>query len=75
MSHLEKALLDPTSVYRMPSEVLTDSALSREEKIKVLRRWEYDARGLQTAEGENMGSAEDTGSLLSRVLKALHTLE
>lgn len=75
MTNLEKALLNPTSVYQLPKEVLVDDSLSREEKIKVLRQWEYDARNLQTADEENMPESEEEGSMLNRVLRALHSLE
>lgn len=71
----EKALLDPTSVYRTPMEVVTDRMLTKEQKIKVLQQWEYDAKELQTAEEENMVElTEEKGSMLSRVLEALHSL-
>ncbi len=71
----EKALLDPTSVYRTPMEVVNDRMLTKEQKIKVLQQWEYDAKELQTAEEENMLELSDEkGSMLSRVLDALHTL-
>jgi hypothetical protein len=76
MSKLEQALLDPTSIYKLPMDVVRDNALTREQKIQILHRWEYDARELQIAEEENMPelTSEKTGSMLSRVLDALHEL-
>lgn len=76
MSKLEQALLDPTSVYKHPMDVVRDSSLTREQKIQILHRWEYDARELQVAEEENMPelTSEKQGSMLSRVLDALHEL-
>lgn len=70
---IEKALLDPTGVFSRPEEVLAEMSLSRDQKIKILRRWEYDARELQVADDENMGGGAP--SVLDRVLEALHQLE
>ena len=44
MSVYEKTLLDPASAFTSPEQVLTSAELSREQKIKILHRWEYDAR-------------------------------
>ena len=49
MSVYEKALLDPTSAFTSPEQVLTSAELSREQKIEILHRWEYDARALEVA--------------------------
>jgi hypothetical protein len=46
MVDVEKALLDPGLVFKTPQELLANDALSREQKIEILRRWEYDARQL-----------------------------
>lgn len=76
MSQFEKALLDPASAYQKPDDVVHDESLNREQKIQILRQWEYDARELQVAEEENMPelTADEKGSMLSRVLDALHQL-
>ena len=76
MTDFSKALLDPTSVYGHPLEVVADNTLTNEQKIQILRQWEYDAHELQTAEEENMPELgeEERGSMLSRVLDALHRL-
>ena len=54
MIDVEKALLDPGLVFKTPDEVVTSDELSREQKIKILRRWEYDVRELEVAEEEGM---------------------
>jgi hypothetical protein len=41
---IEKALLNPASVFDTPEEVLHAKGLSRVQKIEILRRWEYDQR-------------------------------
>jgi hypothetical protein len=56
MVDVEKALLYPGLVFKTPQELLANNELSREQKIEILRRWEYDVRQLQVAEEEGMGS-------------------
>ena len=71
--NLEKAMLNPTSVFTRPNDVLAEQTLTREQKIRVLRRWEYDARELEVADEENMGGGPP--DVLDQVLKALHRLD
>ncbi len=72
MTDIDKALLDPTSVFKAPEDVLKARDLTREQKIEILRRWEYDARELEVADDESMtGGGSD---LLQRVLDSLSTL-
>jgi hypothetical protein len=73
MMNLEKAMLNPTSVFARPNDVLAEQTLTREQKIRVLRRWEYDARELEVADEENMGGGPP--DVLDQVLKALHRLD
>lgn len=70
---MEKALLDPASVFEAPADICDDPALSTDEKVRILRRWEYDARELQVADEENM--AGDRTDLLDQVLAALARLK
>ena len=70
---LEKAMLNPRSEFSHPEEVLNQQTITREQKIKILRRWEYDARELEVAEEENMGGGPP--SMLGDVLAALHRLD
>ena len=72
MVDVEKALVDPGLVFKAPEEVLADNELSREQKIKILRRWEYDMRELQVAEEEGMeGPQPVTLDVVLRALRAL----
>ncbi len=66
-------MLDPTSIFACPSDVCDEQSLTRDQKIKILRRWEYDARELQVAEEENMGGGPQDD--LDEVLLALHRLD
>jgi hypothetical protein len=72
MVDVEKALLDPGSVFKTPDEVLADNDLSREQKIEILHRWEYDVRELQVAEEEGMEGPQPVS--LDAVLRALRSL-
>lgn len=72
MIDLQKALLDPTSVFKTPEEVVRNQELTREQKIDILRRWEYDARELQVAQEENMRTNQP--DILDSILKALNML-
>ncbi len=67
---LRKAMLDPTAGFRGPEDVLQRDELTRDQKIPILHRWDYDALELQVAEEENMGS-EQPSDILDRVLQAL----
>lgn len=70
---LEKALLDPASVFERPDDVFDHPSLSREQKIEILRRWEYDARDLEVAEEENMGGGPP--DMLGEIRSVLHRLD
>jgi hypothetical protein len=69
---LEEILRDPARKFRDPADVIHDTAFSRGDRLKILRQWEHDARGLAVAEEEGMGGGED--SLLSRVRRAIASL-
>jgi len=72
MVDVEKALLDPGLVFKTPDEVVVSNELSREQKINILRRWEYDARELEVAEEEGMKGPKFV--TLDDVLRALRSL-
>jgi hypothetical protein len=69
---LQQALDDPSSVFAAPADVVRSEEVSREQKIQILRRWEYEARALEVAQDENMMGGP--GSRLAEVLDALHSL-
>ncbi len=52
MIDVNKAMLDPTMVFKDPKDVVANVELTRDQKIEILRRWEYDARQLEVAEEE-----------------------
>jgi hypothetical protein len=72
MVDVEKALLDPGLVFKTPQELLANNELSREQKIEILRRWEYDVRQLQVAAEESMEGPQPV--TLEAVLQALRAI-
>lgn len=69
----EDAIKDPAQVFNCPEDVVEHPSLSPEQKIQILRQWEYDARELEVAEEENMaGGPTDQ---LSRILQAVASIE
>jgi len=69
---LTSALSNPTSVFASPEDVVSCAELDDNDKIRVLRSWEYDAAELAVAEEEGMRGA--TVSLLPRILRLLDAL-
>jgi hypothetical protein len=55
MADGKKATDDPSRAFASPREV-AESDLPREEKIRILRSWELDARRLLESAEENKGS-------------------
>ncbi len=73
MIDVKKAMLDPTMVFKYPNEVVASDELTRDLKIEILRRWEYDAHQLEVAE-EEAGMGVRRPELLDQVIQAFHTL-
>jgi hypothetical protein len=69
---IEEAVLDPSSVFGTPEDVLTHVSLTPDQKVEILRRWEYDAAEVSVAVEEGMPG--DDASLLRRILLALDEL-
>ena len=74
---LDKAKLDPASVFQAPADVLRAPALSAEDKKAIRVRWEADAEALIRATEEGMPPAENRSpaELLRAVHLALESLE
>lgn len=58
---------------RTPDSILRSETLSKDQKIALLKQWEFDVREMLVAEDEGMGDCN--GALLSRILNALSALE
>jgi len=74
MTDFKRAMRDPKSCFKEPKNVVTDKELSKEEKIKILKQWEYDAREQSVAEEENMPTGPEETFMLRRIVEALHEL-
>jgi hypothetical protein len=74
MVDVKEALLNPSAVFKQPKEVIDSAGLTREQKIEILRRWEYDVRELQVADEESMTSPRPEAVTLDMVREALRTL-
>ena len=66
-------LIMPKLSFTHPFDILAIDVLSREQKIKLLRQWEYDAREKEIAENEGMSDNVDTH--LDEIHKALRMLD
>jgi glutaredoxin-related protein len=44
MIDVTMAMLDPTMVFTDPNDVVANVELTHDQKIEILRRWEYDAQ-------------------------------
>ena len=79
---LQRAKQDPGSLFQDPTQIL-ELEVTNEDKIAILKQWDYDTRELMVAEEENMtqdnnkpNSANiDLGELLRNIHKALLTLQ
>lgn len=71
-AEIETAMAAPASVFATPEEVLEHDELSREQKIEILRRWQYDAVEIDVAVDEGMPG--DDHPLLRRIMLALGKL-
>lgn len=75
MLDIKQAILSPSSVFKHPREVMKNNKISKSDKMKILKQWEYDTKELLTATEENMvGDSEDVGELLSEIRHYLQEL-
>ncbi len=69
---LDRALIDPSSAFDRPEDVLRDRRLQDEQKVAILCRWAYDSTELAVAEEEGMLGSEATD--LRSVIETLHSI-
>lgn len=66
---------DPSAYYDTPDALIDDERWSNAQKIQLLEQWEYDAREMEVAAGENMGDdSPGEQSPLAAVQDALRQL-
>jgi hypothetical protein len=73
VQNVEDAIFRYRRYFNKPAEVLATDALSREDKIRLLKNWKQDIQIEEVAEDENMHSSKP--DILDEVEKALHALE
>ncbi len=69
---LDITLKDPSRQFDQPDHVVDHPGLTNEEKRKILKQWEIDAKIMSTAESEGMSGGEE--SKLRRVKAAIKRL-
>lgn len=67
------AISDPTREYAKPIDVVRDTGLDADEKLRILESWKKDAELLSTAQDENMTGGERPQ--LQDVMLAIQELE
>jgi hypothetical protein len=74
---LDKAKLDPGSVFVAPKDVLAAPGLSLEDKKAILVRWEADVEALLRATEEGMPPSDNRSpaELLRILHEAIESLE
>lgn len=70
---LERAKLDPGSVFSAPEDILEEPSLDKTQKIDLLKRWKFDAQRLLDSGSEGM-APEKNADLLRRISLALEYL-
>jgi phage portal protein BeeE len=73
-ARFENAVTDVSKVYAHPTEIVSAEDLSQQQKVKLLRQWEFDLRENLVASEENMTNVAPEGQsaeLLRGVRKAL----
>lgn len=75
MIDFQKAMADPEAECQEPNNVVKDTELSKEQKLKILQQWKHDANLIQIAEEENMRPGEEHSStMLSRISQAIEAV-
>jgi hypothetical protein len=76
-NRFSEVLGDVSREFDRPRDILDSIDLSAEQKIKLLKEWEFDLRELQVASEENMASDASPGAaaeLLRECRRALAKL-
>lgn len=71
----EKLMIDPSSVFEEPNDVLDNTELSGEEKVEILQQWKDEVQLRLVAEEENMSGDPANSERLKEVTNALIALD
>lgn len=75
MVDYEKARARPSVHFDSPFDIVKEENLTLEQRVKLLRQWEYDLVQLQVATEENMPAPSREKSGLREVRAALRQLD
>lgn len=67
----DELVADVSKHFATPDAVLTAETLTREQKLAVLRQWEYDLQLLQVATEENMTGDSPPGAN-AEIIRQVH---
>ena len=67
----DRALIAPEQVFTTPMDVVVTESMTPEQKLKVLKHWEANARDLQVASEEAMTGPQPSrlGEVRAAILK------
>lgn len=71
----DKLVADVSKHFATPEALLAEEALSREQKLVLLRQWEYDLQLLQVATEENMTGDAPPGANAEQLRQVLAAAE
>ena len=63
----DKLAVDVSTHFSTPEQLVAAEDLTREQKLALLRQWEYDLHLLQVATEENMTAETSSGSNAERI--------
>jgi hypothetical protein len=72
--NFDEAIHDPAAHFQRPRDILNADGLSRAQRLRLLRQWEYDAMQLQVATEENMPAPGKEQAPLQEIHAALEQL-
>jgi hypothetical protein len=67
----DKLVVDVAEHFATPEALLADESLTREQKLALLRQWEYDLHLMQVATEENMTSDAPSGAN-AEIIRQVH---
>ncbi len=73
-TEIDNAMQHPDAVYAEPEEVMADTTLSYDEKMKVLQNWADETKQLLEAEAENMPPERPEPHHAESTLQKINTL-
>lgn len=67
----DKLVVDVAEHFATPEALLAEESLTREQKLALLRQWEYDLHLMQVATEENMAGDAPSGAI-AEIIRQVH---